>query len=402
MQFFSASTEAIRRVPLNEWLERVITTDVRRRAHGVFEGAIAQLPELVRYRMTPQTPPHHAEGPNVAYHVERILACVLAIEDGEHVSDIEELSRNHDDRLAIQELEDVIRQHAAFFKVFALVHDAAKPDTVSFSAPESSKGAAEGFLQHAKRSESTATPKEIARFDKIIRAFAASRPNDTPEEISIAFFHEYAVSAHYDDHDRKGAGPQFELMRVAAMDLFGVEASFHKLLAEIIWNHIDAIRFFDDEIAPAKYAFLEARARKLGLNPDVFLTFLSAAVLLDAVLGSLGYENGKLQPNVAPILHLFASEREAVPVRNATRIAVEERQRKQAIKEVLAQAKLSAEDIFALIPVSLGPERGEVVHAVYDVIRGKTTSYAFQKHFEEIERRASIARIELARRGLSL
>ena len=402
MEFVPSSMHAVRRVLLVDWLEQVLSAEHRKRAHGVFEGAVAQIPELVRYRITPQTPPHHAEGPNVAFHVERMLACVLAIEEGTRLSDIEELSRNPSDRLAIQEIEETIREHAAFFKVFALVHDIAKPDLVSFSAPQASKGAAEGFIQLDRRVESQASPKEIARFDKLIRAFEAAHPKLSSQELSLALFNEYQVSAHYHDHDRKGAGAAYGPLRSLALELFGVNPSFHKLLVEVIWSHIDVLNFFADLAAPAKYAFLEARARKSGLNADVFLTFLTCGVLLDAVLGSFQVGDGVLGSNVSLMLNMFASEREAVPLRNATRLAVEERLRKQAVKDILVKAKLSAEDIFSLIPTPFGPERGRVVQAAYDLVRGKTPSFDFGKHFEELSRRASIAKIELARRGLSL
>lgn len=400
MEFVPSSTHAVRRVFLADWLEGVLSSETLRRAHGVFEGAVAQIPELVRFRMTPQTPPHHAEGPNVACHVERVLALVLAIEDGARLVDVEEFARNPADRLAVEEIETTIRQHAAFFKVFALVHDIAKPDVVSLSAPGDSRGAADGFA--ASRHDHPASPKEIARFDKLIRAFAAAHPKLTSAEISREFFAEYQISAHYTDHDRHGAGATYAPIRAAALELFGVNASFHKLLAEIIWSHMDVLHFFDESPRAAKYAFLEARARKVGLNADVFLTFLACGTMLDAVLGSLVAVENTAKPSVAVILNMLASERDAVPLRHATRLALEERTRKTAIKDILAHAKLSADDIFGLIPTPYGPERGDVVRGVYDMIRGKASEYDFGGHTAEITRRAASAKIELAKRGLSL
>ncbi|MCR4311954.1 MAG: hypothetical protein NUV56_01585, partial [Candidatus Uhrbacteria bacterium] len=267
---------------------------------------------------------------------------------------------------------------------------------------ESSRGAVEGFFQHHRRSEPEASSVEIARFDKLVRAFAAAHPRLSDDQLVVQFFNTYQVSAHYEDHDRKGAGANYANIRASALDLFGVGVSFHKLLAEMIWSHMDALRFFTDAPAPAKYAFLEARARKNGMNSDVFLTFLAAGMLLDAVLGSLSVVGDKTRPDISSILHMFASEREAIPARNAVRLANEERRRKQAVKDVLTQAKLSAEDIFALIPTGYGPERGVVMHATYDLIRGKVPTFDFGRHSEELARRASMARHELARRGLSL
>lgn len=402
MELFPSSSHTGYRIPLVDWLERVLQAEMRHRARGVFAGTAAQIPELVRYRITPQTPPHHAEGPHLASHVERMLACVLAIEEGAKLTDVEEFMRDPGDRLAIAEIEETIREHAAFFKVYALVHDIAKPDVVSFSAPEGSRGALEGFFQHKRRSEAHASPKEVARYDKLLRAYGAAHPQLSDDELSMHFFAEYQVSAHYEDHDRRGAGATYARVRAAALDLFGVGASFHKLLAELVWSHMDAIRFFSDAKAPAKYAFFEAGARKHGMNADVFLTFLAASVLLDAVLGSLYADHEKVRPDASLLLHVFASEREALPARSAVRFANEERKRKQAIKDILSQAKLGAEDVFALIPTGFGPERGVIMHAVYELVRGKEPTCDFGKHSEELTRRASMARHELARRGLDL
>lgn len=391
----------IERPFLVDALERVLDEEGRRRAHAVFEGAISRIPELVRFRITPQTPPYHAEGPNVASHVERILASVLAIEEGMHLNGIEEFAREATLRLAIDDIEETIRSHVGFWKAFALVHDIAKPDLVFFTAPESSKGAAEGFSTY-RRSELAASPKEIARFDKLVRAHIAARPKMNDREAAVSCYNEFGVRAHYDLHDRKGAGPEYAAMRAAALELFGVDPSFHKLLSELMWSHIDALNYFTTTADSKKYESLAARARKMGLNADVFLTFLAAGVLLDGVFGSLVYDAGKLAPNPAPFLNLLHAELEAVPLRNAGRLAAVERAEKQAIRDILAEAKLSPADVFALVPAPMGPVRGEIMRAVTDLVRGHEPGYDFGRRLGELRERASMARKMLEEKGLSL
>ena len=86
MNFASKKAAAASRPFLAEAMERMLDDEGRARAQAVFEGAAAQIPEFMRYRMTPQTPPYHAEGATLAAHVERVLAAVLAIEAGASVS----------------------------------------------------------------------------------------------------------------------------------------------------------------------------------------------------------------------------------------------------------------------------------------------------------------------------
>lgn len=386
---------------LNEYLRTtLLTPEMRERAHGVFEAAVAKLPELAKYRMVPQSPPYHAEGPHLRAHVERILACVLAVEAGASLTSIEEFARDPDILLAVADCEKAIREHASFFKVFALVHDAAKGEMVNFTADREGKGAAEGFA--TEKGDSPATSAELTRYDKLARAFAAEHPQLTPEQLGAKFFDEYGLSVHFYGHDRKGASIAYEPVRAALLHHFNVPVSYAKLMSEVIWNHIDALDFFARTVDGTKYGVLAARAGKAGLNVDTFLTFLACAVLLDGVLGSLQYHNGKFSTDPAPFLNMLASEAETVPARREARRAVVERGRKQALKDALAEAKLSPDEVFALIKTPHGPERGTVMNAVYDAIRGFQNNFVFGPAAVEIAERAALARKLLADRGLSL
>ncbi len=401
MNFASKKAAAASRPFLAEAMERMLDDEGRARAHAVFEGAAAQIPEFMRYRMTPQTPPYHAEGATLAAHVERVLAAVLAIEEGASVLDIEEFARETVLRHAFLDLEATIRTHAAFWKVFALVHDIAKPDRVVFTADPALRGAAEGFAARGGE-HPPASPQTLARYDKLVRAFAAAHPRLAPDALAGAFFDAYGIRAHYDDHDRKGAGPEYAGVRAAALALFGVDPAFHKLLAEVIWGHIDALGYFQGGADAVKYAALAARGRKVGLNADVYLTYAAAAMLLDTALGSTGYDRGRAMALAMPLVNMLRAEQEAMPLRNATRLAALERGRKLAVREVLDAAKLAPEQVFALVPAPLGPVRGEIMRGVTSLIRGHDSEFAFGRALPELSARAAQARDLLRERGLYL
>lgn len=381
-------------------LSTLLVGEMRERAHGLFEAAVAQIPEIAKFRLVPQSPPYHAEGPNLRAHVERILSGVLAIEAGASLATIDEFSADADIRQAVISCEETIREHAGFFKVFAIVHDAAKGDVVSLSASQDSKGAAEGFSTAI--GGAPATIYDLTRYDKLIRAFAAQHQTLSVEELGAAFYDEYGISVHFYGHDRRGASPVYEPMRTKLLQHFGVPVLYHKLMAEVIWNHIDALNFFTKGADGKKYQILAARAGRVGLNVDTFLTFLACGVLLDAVFGSLKYRDGVFVVDPAPFLNMLRSEAEGMPARTEARRAVVERARKQAVKDALAEARLSPDEVFTLVHVPFGPERGTVMNAIYNAIRGSESGYDFGSAAGELVERIARARKLLVERNLSL
>ena len=177
------------------WLEdRVLTAEASKRAEQLFEYLVTQASPLGRLKTTPQTPPYHAEGDFVADHVKRIFMGLDAFTRGESLAGVEEFVRERDYLLEFHALEEVIKAQGPFLTAYAVCHDLAKTDTVSFEALVGSKGEAEGFMSRTE----LATEPVKTRYDKLRRAHEASASLQS-------FYDAYGIVVHYAEHARHGA-----------------------------------------------------------------------------------------------------------------------------------------------------------------------------------------------------
>lgn len=375
---------------LQEWMNGILASDEGVRAYELFERVSTNLPELARLRMTPQSPPHHAEAANVAGHVERMLTIILALAHGAELLDIEEFAREKDLVFEFRALEQSIRTHKDFFIAYALAHDLGKAETVRFSADPDKQGSAEGFAAGGDRLTILATEPERLRYDKLFRATGQV----------AEFFDSHGISVHYDGHDRVGAGAGLARAREAILQACGVSISSAKMLAELIRLHMEILRAFERGAdAPAFTAF-GAIALKAGLNKELFLDLAAGALLLDGVLGSLHYEQGKFSTDLAPILHFYRAERVAEPNRHAVREEIEHRQEKAIVKELLSQGGLDPDTVFALLKTPICPVRGTVMHQVYDLIRDPESGVDFGQVTNELRDRARKTQALFHERGI--
>lgn len=375
-------------MPLLAWLEHNDGGDHRARARNTLRNAMEHIPALGRFLRTPQSAPWHVEGPVVRDHIERILfALEVCVEQGGLLA-IEEFRREKDLELEILALERTLREYAIFLSAFALAHDAAKPELLSFDAKEGTKGAREGFAQHDKRAKKHASDAEIQRYDKLLRAFAAAHPSWQMPRLMTAFYAEYGIETHYDLHGPRAASHEYAPLREEVMRHVGLSASYAKLLTEVIRYHIDVLHDVDGK----KYELIAARAGKAGLNVDVMLDVTLAHVFLDAVAGSIT-STGATTDLV--IRHMRA-ERDAFPRRHEERVLARDRAVKQAYKQVLVDSGLEGDTVFALLGTPIGPERGEVMRRIQDAIRDAAAKPEFGSHTGEILRRIALVRARLS------
>ncbi|MBI1908389.1 hypothetical protein HYS28_03160 [Candidatus Uhrbacteria bacterium] len=367
----------------------------RGRAADLMRRAEQTVPALGSWRTTPQGGPWHCEGPVLADHVARILAGLFVIESGASLADIEEFAREKDLRLDIASLEATLRTHATFLAAFALVHDAAKPGTTSFDAPQDSRGAKEGFAVRKRDPSHPATAAECVRYDKLRRAYAAAHPGDTIDAMQ-GFYEECRIATHYIGHDTHGGSPEFAAVRHDVLALLGLPTSQAKLLAELVRYHIDVIQSFTKGPDAKKYEVMAARAGKAGLNVGLFLDLMLAVLFLDAVVGSVGVADGAPVAQTDLVVNVLRAERDAMPRRHAEREERAARAVKQAQKDALAAAGLDGESVFALLGTPIGPERGEVMARVMATLADPSHRPDFGPHTEEILRRAAHARTLLA------
>lgn len=379
-----------------EWLEkRVLREPYVSAAWDAFMEAERVVPELKRFRVTPQTPPWHAEGPVLVDHIVRILATIFAVVDGVALEEIEEFARHKIFDIEIEELSHVIKEEAGTLLTYALVHDLAKPDTVSFSASSDSKGAKELFIS---REGQVASTRDIEHYQKLLKAFSVRFPEYSGEQLGAAFYDEYGIQVHNYEHDKKGAqGNKLEAgLKIAK--LHHVSSQDTARLQWVVRHHIDVIQFFRDEPKPKKYELLLVKAAKAGFDPQPLFDLLTAATFLDICAGSLQYQEGRFSASVDPVIHMLQSEREHLPMRAEERRGAREQMSRKQRKEALIQAGLAPEHVFNLLDIPHGPERGHVMESIYRLLDDKDTDYDFGRHRTEIREKVLKAK-EMLKEG---
>ncbi len=387
----TASKDRIR--PFTDWFLGLASTSVRNQAKEVMAKAEEIVPSLVAWRTTPQGGQWHCEGPKLASHIERILVGVLG--EG-NLLEIEELVREKDLWLEIAELQETLEKYRDLLTVFACTHDAAKPATLAFDAPEGSPGAAAGFMVRRTEGMTPATEVEKVRYDKLYRAFVAQRESDEVQNM-IDFYEEYQIAAHWPEHAGLAVTAEHTVMRQELLQNFGVPVANAKLLTELIRYHIEVIGSFTDKIDISKYEVMMARAGKAGLNVDVYLDLLVAVAYLDAVVGCVVEEKGKQKVQTQLLINMWRAEREACPERHSVRVRKAESVRKAQYKEALDKAGISGEQVFKLLNTPFGPERGVLMEQVWLAIRDKSHTVEVGEHTAELVRRIEVARELLTR-----
>ncbi len=351
-------------------------------ARAAVEAACLAIPAFARLKTTPQTPPEHGEGPFVTDHLVRMFVVIDAIEHGTSFSQCEDIDTDPVVRLVLVDAEYAIRSSPDVFRAFTLMHNIAKPDRLLLVAEPGTAGEREGFVRSAKRSEPYSTAPELARFDKLRRAGLAD-----------------GIVATFDDADRAVIAPQYAEAREAIVKHCGLENAFVKFVAELCWSHEDVARFFDEPGNESAFATFPARAGKAGLNVEKYLDALLGIALVCHDIGRIG----PIRPIGLKTLHELAlAEYAVMPERHAAREARLRHAQKLRVKAILAEAGLDPDELFKQLGIGHGPERGEVMHRVYAVIRGETDAASFGAHATSIEARSRHAAELLAKEGLSV
>ncbi len=374
-----------------DWTQRIASEERMRRAEEALVRAEENVPEIRLYRTTPQSPPWHSEGPFVADHVKRILVGLFAITDGEDLLDVEELARNKHHRAELTEMQETIREHAGTLEAFALVHDIAKPTTLSFDAPSGSRGEAEGYRQIDRRDVSVASDRDRATYRKLLEAMAAQKPHLSRSELAAQFFDKYEIATHYYGHDRLGASDQFLAAREAVSDRYRIPDRDRALLTWMIRNHIDALAFFKGGANPEKFNLLLARADKQGLDADDALDLLLAAAFLDTAIGGVVYREGRFSVDLDVMWNFLGSEELAAEGRRGKRRERELLQKRKACRAMLQEVGLGAEEVFTLLDIPFGPERGEVIKKIKAALQDQGAAFDFPQRQDEVRARITEA-----------
>ena len=379
MDFSHKKTEVSYRT-VAETVASMLTPDRIDAARTEIDTIAVSIPEIARYKTTPQTPPSHAEGPMVIDHVVRIFALVDAIVSGTSIRGCTDLPNDNVIDFALNDAEAAIRESPAVFKAYALMHDIAKPDRLLLIAAPGTAGEKEGFVASSRRASEFTTPSELMRFDKLRRAGLADN-----------------IEATFGDADKAIIAPQYESVRAAIVKACGLEVAYTKFIAELCWSHRDLEDFFATPGNETAFLTFPARAGKAGINVERFLDALLAVALIDLDIGRIG----PIGP-ISVFHKLTTAEHHSMPERHTAREARHVHQKKLRVKEILAEHQLDPNQVFPMLGTPLGPERGTVMHAIYAVIRGESDSSSFGVHAGAIEERCLKARAALEQVGLSV
>ncbi|MFH1631807.1 MAG: hypothetical protein ABIA47_02145 [bacterium] len=398
----SKKQQHIDTMPFLAWLDTfVLTSDNLRLASEELERAEKKAPALKAYRTTPQSAEWHSEGWSVDSHIIRIIAGLMAVENGASLIQIDEFARHKHLKPEIDEIEQTIRENAATLMAFALVHDIGKPVTIWFDAPAGSKGDAEGFSQGRRGKRRHATQESMAKFLKLAKAFQTKRADLSNTDLCAKFYDEYEIKAHYSDHARIGASDQFLATREAVGEVYRLMQRDRRMLTWIVRHHMDAILFFREGPDRSRFDLLRARAHKAGFDADDALDLQLAALFLDATVGSLHYHEGVFSADFRPVMNFLLSEEMAAPERRKNRRAEAELRRKKRIKELLASAGLSADEVFDVLKIPFGPGRAGVMEQVIELALDPTLKIDFGEHTLEMTRHIQQAQLLIDRKGVA-
>jgi len=348
--------------PFFTWMDRFVTTDENlRNARDVMYELEAQVSQLSQIHRTPQSANHHSEGPLMTSHIENMLAGLFSIcEEGTSLLDIEEFAREKHFKNEFAELEDVICANAATLKAFALLHDISKYETLSFSAPQGSKGAAEGFFVDARLSKDVL----IDRYIKLLNKFKVENPGLSPREVASQFYDVYQIKIHYKRHAQVAASDEYKEVRWQVEDLCRLTAKDREILYLLIKYHMEVISFVENKPDGARYNYLKRIAQKSGIDSDDFLNLQAAALFLDATIGSIEYKDGKFKAHTEIILNMFRSEELADEDRRKARVQKLEDKKQREFKKMMQGVELGGGEVFELLNIGFGPERASILDKI--------------------------------------
>lgn len=377
---------------MTEWMDSVIKTELAEKAELTLMNAEISVEYLEKFKITPQSAPWHTEGFYISENIIRTLAGFRSIIEGKSLLEIEEFAARKEFELEILHLENTIRKYSQLLEVFILVHDIAKPAMLSFSAPEGSLGEKEGFSQHKYRLQKEATENEKQTYIKLFKAFSVDKTYLSRQEQVAKFYDKYEIRAHYNGHEREALiGKSLASIEVLTK-VYGLCAEQIKLLYFVIANHMSAVQFGRNENQISEYKLLLARAGKAGIDTDLAIDLLHAAVFLDGSLGSLHYEEGIFSIDLTSVFAFMSVEGEVAKHRKDERRRIISAAQNKRLKQALTEAELDGDTVFALLKTPFGSERGKIMADIRRYVEDASIPINFETHQTELEKRVQKAR----------
>lgn len=359
-----------------EYLDSVIECievdeHLRGHAKAMLDGVAAQEPLVQQSFLTPQDVRYHAEGPFMRDHLTLMhMVLTAVVEEKLHLIDIEEFRRLKGYEGEIQELEDTLKEHVAFFQVFTVFHDVCKWVSMSFTS------AKEGTLLFETYRDRYA-------------AFAKQHAEKSPREIQAEFYLVNRIDVHYYNHARHIHTRVYQELLERLCQAHGLSDREHEMLDDLVSHHMEFGSDFD-VVRPKRIHRYIHLATKRGYDADDFIDLMQGCLFLDGVCGSKrlgprGYFHDPL-----PLIHCLKSESEYAPWRRVQkereRVEAEGRERNRLLKEV----GLDGVALMDVLQMEPGRAFGLALRRIQSGILGKAEMPRFGKKIdEEIEKRVA-------------
>ena len=367
---------------------------LRARADATLIRAAATEPLLADALGTPQSLPHHAEGPFLEHHIRRVLIVLYAIlEEKFHLIDIEEFRRWKGYEGEIDELEEMIKEHAATMETFALCHDAAKGATALCDAEEGSRGASLGFVMrpsHAWDEASFERAQQRRAYLGLYEAFAREHSNEPETVIEAKFYDAYRIRVHFPGHDRAVHTPVYRslLYRVGQARRLSVDEIAR--LEDIIALHLRPATDFN-AVRPERVRRYVGLAQERGYDADDFVDLLQAGVFLDMVCGSPKRSAQGLWHDPNPLINFLRSEHEFAPWLRAEKEKHREEERARIRNRRFRKVGLDGAALLKLLEMRPGKRFGELLKEIQAAVLGEGELPALPPEAQkEISRRTEI------------
>ncbi len=368
-----------------------VDRDLYARAEAMLHAASTSEPLIAETLRTPQDVRYHAEGPTVRDHLRLMLMSLYAVVEGKlQLSQIEELARMKGYEHEVEELENLMREHVAWFEAFVLTHDSAKWNTVTFASPNGSRGAELGFnlrLTYEPDVDLAARAVMRERYIQLYQGFEQMHPNESAREIQSLFYLTYDIDVKYPHHDRIIHSPVYQALfeRFAlAHELTDIHTS---MLEDIITRHLMFKRFSSAEKSDmSPFAHL---AQVRGYDTDDFFDFLQGAMFLDFVCASKRLSAHGYWHEIEMLVNMLRAEHETDPARRAEKLHARQEQEHKERLQLFGEVGLDGISLMDLLSMEPGREFGRALRRVQTAIVGKADMPTFGKKVdEEISRRA--------------
>ncbi len=370
------------------------------KADEALSKARKKYPVLADTLDSPQSPDKHAEGPRVNDHIRLMLASLYAIVDGRlKLLEIEEFARMKGYEGEIEEIENTIKERAAWYEVFALMHDLAKGPTVRFIPAPESLGQELGFGTLKAGWDEIGGEERLVwqkTYDDLYAGFAATRVGEKRQMIQVEFFKKYGISVSNWGHAKAIYKPHLEELIRACAKEYRLSDFDTDLLVDIIAMHLEPLVRFRKGAEPKDYDYLLAHANRQGYDADDYLDLLQGCVLLDMVLGRQAVGPYGYWHDPVTLENMLRAEHDWAPWKKEAGVKQKEQEADKIKKQVMKEFGLDGSSIMSLTGMTPGPELGKLLKDIKRAI--DELGYLpkiDRKHETEIMRRIGEARIKL-------